>query len=451
MKRLREAWQQWRVGAQGSRSSAGLGQLLRDHYPGAVMRLDHEGVVREVNPGFERHAGHAPEQLLGQRAVLIDIDPLHGEFARALAHCLATRQPWQGVLLCRRADGSLMHQSTVIQPLEERPGAPLQLLVMQRDVTGMRERGLQDRMLLSRLEGTLSRVPGVLFRLRQDAEGRLEFLYLSEGVKALPGLTPDLVMDSAERLLGRVLPEDRQRLVTSLTQSAVSLEPWHHEFRLGFTDGIRWLEGRAMPQRRREGDTLWDGLLIDITERKRVEQRVQRLVGTDMLTGALNRRAFFEQGEAVQARARRQGQRVPVAMLDLDHFKRLNDTYGHAAGDRALQAFAMTCRDCLRPYDLFARIGGEEFAVMLVDSEPHEAQAILERLRLAVAAIELDVEGQTIGFTVSLGLAILEPEASLDAVLALADQALYRAKHEGRNRICGPVEGASLASGTGPA
>ncbi|MFW6345202.1 MAG: sensor domain-containing diguanylate cyclase, partial [Halomonas sp.] len=418
-----------------------LGSLLHEYYPGAVMLLDDSGTVREVNSGFKRHAGHAPEQLLGRRAVLLDIDPLHGELGRAIAQCLATRQPWQGVLLCRRADGALMHQSTVIQPLEEGPGLPLRLLVMQRDVSGMRERALHDSMRLSRLEATLSRAPGVLFRLRQDAAGRLEFLYLSEGIRALSGLMPSAVMDDAERLLGRVLPEDRQRLLTNLTQSAVSLEPWHHEFRLSLADHVCWLEGRATPQRRREGDTLWDGLLIDITERKRVEQRMQRLVGTDMLTGALNRGAFFEQGEAVHARASRQGQQVPVAMLDLDHFKRLNDTYGHAVGDRALQAFAMTCRDALRAYDLFARIGGEEFAVMLVDTEPDEAVAILERLRLAVAAIELDVEGQTVGFTVSLGLALLDPEGSLDAVLAQADQALYRAKHGGRNRICGPVEG----------
>ncbi len=438
MKRLRDAWRKWCIGAGGSPSGAELASLLGEHYPGAVLLLDEAGVVLEVNPDFERHAGHAPEQLLGHRAVMLDLDPLNGEFSRALQACRSTREPWQGVLICRRADGSLMHQATVIKPLE---GEPLRMLVMQRDVTGMRERGLQDRMLLARLEGTVSRVPGILFRLRQSLDGQLEFLYLSEGVKALPGLTPDRVMDNAQRLLARVLSEDRRTLTTTLTQSAVSLEPWHHEFRLNFPDGIRWLEGRALPRRRREGDTLWDGLMIDVTQRKQVEQRVERLVSTDMLTGALNRRAFFKQGAAMQARAQRHGQRLPLAMLDLDHFGRLNDTHGHAVGDRALQAFAMACRDCLRPYDLFARIGGEEFAVLLLDSEPEEAWTVLERLRMAVEALELDDDGQPVRFTVSLGLAFLEPGASLDAVLGLADQALYRAKRGGRNQICGPPAG----------
>ncbi len=183
---------------------------------------------------------------------------------------------------------------------------------------------------------------------------------------------------------------------------------------------------------------MWDGVLIDIDERKQVEQRIQRLVGTDMLTGALNRRAFLEQGEAALARSARHGQTLSLAMLDLDHFKALNDTYGHAAGDLALQAFATTCRESLRPYDLFARIGGEEFVVLLVDSRPEEAWAILERLRQAVAAIELEADGETIRFTVSLGLAVLSADGSLDAGLGQADRALYRAKHSGRNRICGP-------------
>ena len=432
---LRKRWQRWWRGE--STAGAGLDALLLAHYPGAVMLLDDQGVVCEVNPAFERHAGYPPEQLLGRRAVMLDIDPLRGDFAQALEQCLATRRAWQGVLLCRRADGSLRHQTTMIQPLQQGE-APPRLLVMQYDVTGMRERELRERHQLMRLEGSVARMPGVLFRLRQDGEGRLEFLYLSEGLQSLFGLAPEQCMDAPQSLLGRLPDEDRQRLEAVLAQSTVSLAPWQLEFRLSLPRGLRWVEARATPLARREGEQMWDGVLIDIDERKQVEQRVQRLVGTDMLTGALNRRAFLEQGEAALARAARHGQTLSLAMLDLDRFKALNDTYGHAAGDLALQAFATTCRESLRPYDLFARIGGEEFVVLLVDSRPEEAWAILERLRQAVAAIELEADGETIRFTVSLGLAVLSADGSLDAGLGQADRALYRAKHSGRNRICGP-------------
>ncbi|WP_290906937.1 sensor domain-containing diguanylate cyclase [Halomonas sp.] len=437
MERVRRAWHRWWAGEE--RVASGLGELFLARYPGAVMLLDDQGVVLQVNPEFERHAGHAPGQLLGRRAVTLDADPLHGGFALALEHCRTTRQPWQGVLLCRRANGDLRHQTTMIQPLEECPDGALRLLVIQYDVTGMRERELHDRQLLARLGDTVSRLPGTVFRLRQDAAGHLELLYASEGLMALTGLTPEQVMDDIERLLGRVTTEDRRRLEVALAQSAVSLEPCQLELRLDLPGGLRWLEARARPQRRRDGSTLWDGLLIEVTERKAEESRIRRLVSTDMLTGALNRRAFFEQGAAVHARALRQGQALPLAMLDLDHFKALNDTHGHAAGDLALQVFAATCRECLRPYDLFARIGGEEFVVVLVDTSLAEAWAILERLRRAVEEITLEVEGgEILRFTVSLGLANLPPDGNLDVALGDADRALYRAKHEGRNRICGP-------------
>jgi diguanylate cyclase (GGDEF)-like protein/PAS domain S-box-containing protein len=443
--RIRARWRRWSSRGDDALS---LGDLLLERFPGVVMFTDAHGVIERVNPGFESHAGHAREALLGRRLTTLDIDPLHGEISHALAYCVSRRRPWQGVLLCRRADGRLSHQDTVIQPLGEAPGEPLRLLVVQHDVSAMRQRALQDHTMLQRLEGTLSRLPAVVFEARQDPRGRLGFLYLGDGLQRLTGLSPQTVMAEAERLLELLPPEDRRALIATLAQSAVSLQDWHLEFRLRLPRGERWLEGRATPRRRREGDIHWDGVLLDVTERKQAESRIEELVGTDMLTGALNRRAFFDQGEAVRAHAARQGRPVPLAMLDLDHFKALNDAHGHGAGDMALQSFAMTCRDCLRPYDLFARIGGEEFVVMLVDSEPEQAWGILDRLRRAVEALELEVDGELLHLTVSLGLTLVEPSGSLDGALSRADGALYRAKREGRNRICGsPEVGGSLPPG----
>ncbi|MFY0990107.1 sensor domain-containing diguanylate cyclase [Halomonas sp. C05BenzN] len=425
-----------------------LADRLLAAFPGTVMLVDDQGVVEQLNPDFERHGGYPPGELLGRRVTTLDIVPLHGEFQRALTFAATRGQAWQGILTCRRADGERRHQDTTVLPLLEEPDGRRRLLIVQRDVTGKHLRCMHDQSQLERLQGTVSRLPAVVFQSRQDISGRISFLYLSEGLQRLCGLSPGAVMARAERLLDRVHPEDRDRLTASIAQSVVSLEPWWLEYRLVLPEGVRWLEGRALPRRLQDGNTLWDGLLIDVTERKQAEQRVQRLIGTDMLTGALNRRAFFEQGEAVLALAARHGRRVPLAMLDLDHFKHLNDTHGHAAGDLALQSFAMRCRECLRPYDLFARIGGEEFAVILVDSDPEQARDILERLREAVEGIELEVDGTAIRFTVSVGLTILEPDGSLDRALSRADRALYRAKREGRNRIRGPVEaGQSATSG----
>jgi diguanylate cyclase (GGDEF)-like protein/PAS domain S-box-containing protein len=412
-------------------------RLLKD-FPGAVMLIDEQGVIEQVNPDIEQHVGYAPASLIGRRVTLLDKEPLGGGLRRAIGRVVARQFPWQGVLAFRLSDGEWCYRDTVILPDSEHGQGHRRLLILQHDVTTVHRDHLHDRILLDRLQGTLSRLPSAVFESRQDGLGRLEFLYLSAGLQSLCGLSPAEVIEDASRLLERVHPEDRYRLAASLAQSSVSLAPWYLEFRLSLPEGTCWLEGRAISRRRPDGNTHWDGLLIDISERKHTEQMIQRLVGTDMLTGVLNRRAFFEQGEAVLARASRRKRTLPLAMLDLDHFKKLNDTHGHAAGDLALENFAMTCLECLRPYDIFARIGGEEFVVLLVDTEPEETWGILERLRQAVERIELDIDGHSVHFTVSIGLTILEPDGSLDGALSNADHALYRAKEAGRNRVCGP-------------
>lgn len=434
MARIRDRWRRWRLRRSHQQP---LADALWDGFPGVAMLTDAYGVILSVNPGVEPHSGYPPKALVGRRITCLDVDPLHGNIRLALAHCVERLRPWRGVLLCRRADGRLIHQDGVFQPLGTGRDEPLRLLVTLHDVTDLCQQAQYDHALLQRFQGTLAQLPGVVFQLREDVRGELDFLYLSDGMGVLAGLSPSLVMQRADALLERMHAEDRAALTTSLAQSSVSLEPWILEFRVETFDGLRWFEGRASPSRRRDGSTLWDGLMLDITARKQEEQRTQQLVSTDMLTGALNRRAFFDFGEALRARAARQGHAVPLAMLDLDHFKRLNDTYGHAVGDLALQAFAATCRDCLRPYDLFARIGGEEFVVMLVDTPLDEAWGVLDRLRTTVEAIELEMADTTLRITVSLGLAVLPPEGSLDLALSQADQALYRAKHEGRNRLAG--------------
>lgn len=432
MARIRNQWRKW---ASAWREQPPLARSLLDRFPGVAVIVDAHGVILSANPGFEHYSGHPRRAMVGRRLTCLDVDPLHGDISRALAHCVARRTSWRGVLLCRRADGQPVHQQGVFQPLETWPGEPLRLLVTLQDITDLHQSAQHDHAELERLEGVLSRLPGVVFQLCESARGDLAFHYLSDGLQALAGLSSCTVMESAESLLARVHAEDRGALTTSLAQSAVSLDPWALEFRLDTAEGIRWVEVRATPRRCPDGVTEWDGVMLDITTRKGEEQRTRRLVSTDMLTGVLNRRAFFDFGEAVRAHAARQGRSVPLAMLDLDHFKTLNDTHGHAAGDLALQVFATTCRDCLRPYDLFARIGGEEFAILLVDTSPEAAWAVLERLREAVEAIELDVKGEVLSLTVSLGLAVIPPQGSLEFALSQADRALYRAKHEGRNRL----------------
>ncbi|SFU87543.1 diguanylate cyclase (GGDEF) domain-containing protein [Methylobacterium sp. 174MFSha1.1] len=190
---------------------------------------------------------------------------------------------------------------------------------------------------------------------------------------------------------------------------------------------------KRLAEQQRDLQTLNEALSGEIETSARLEAELRRLADTDPLTGALARRRFLE----VCARdwPRRPGQRACLLMLDLDRFKLVNDSHGHAAGDAALIAFVAACRSALRSLDAVGRLGGEEFAILLVETGPEDGALIAERIRAAVAANPVATEGGPIGITVSIGLAASGPEESLEAAMRRADAALYGAKHGGRNRV----------------
>ena len=166
-------------------------------------------------------------------------------------------------------------------------------------------------------------------------------------------------------------------------------------------------------------------------------ERIRQLATHDDLTGLLNRRAMLDRMQLEQRRSLRSGSPLLIAQLDIDHFKAVNDTHGHAAGDLVLQSFADTVRRNVRDTDVLARWGGEEFVLLLCDTPAADAVTLMERLRQAVQAMQVPVpqSGGPITVTVSIGLARHTPADPLAGTLERADQALYAAKAGGRNRV----------------
>jgi diguanylate cyclase (GGDEF)-like protein/PAS domain S-box-containing protein len=176
--------------------------------------------------------------------------------------------------------------------------------------------------------------------------------------------------------------------------------------------------------------------LRDITERKQMIERLEILSETDLLTGALNRRGFVGAALREFERMRRQGDRLMLILVDLDHFKAVNDNYGHAAGDLVLAAVADCCRRETRECDIFARHGGEEFAILVTEGDVAGAHAMVERLRAAIAAIRVSSIKAEISVTASFGVALVDPfYEGLESALARSDEALYEAKNSGRDCI----------------
>jgi diguanylate cyclase (GGDEF)-like protein len=163
-------------------------------------------------------------------------------------------------------------------------------------------------------------------------------------------------------------------------------------------------------------------------------EQVQRLASRDELTRALNRRSLIAALESERGRAERSGAPFCIAMVDLDHFKRINDSYGHAAGDAVLRAFAAVARETMRNTDIFGRYGGEEFLLILVGTTPQASLEAVERVRIAVAAHDWRAMAPDLPVTMSAGIAGFRKDETVEQLLHRADQALYQAKHAGRNR-----------------
>ncbi len=196
---------------------------------------------------------------------------------------------------------------------------------------------------------------------------------------------------------------------------------------------IRWTDGRLV---RLE-------IATDITDRKLAEdelriakQRAEELAHKDELTGLNNRRAFFEQSEHAFRQAKRYQHPLSVIMIDIDHFKMINDNYGHSFGDRVLKMVAGPLLDSIRDFDIVARMGGEEFAIVLPETGLEEAEKLAERLRTAIQGMTINNGKYEIGITASLGVVTCrDDDGNIESLLTKADDALYVAKKKGRNRV----------------
>lgn len=182
----------------------------------------------------------------------------------------------------------------------------------------------------------------------------------------------------------------------------------------------------------------FSGILIildDITQRKKMEIELSHLATTDALTGANNRHRFLERAEEEFVRSSRFNRPLSLLMLDIDFFKSINDTFGHAAGDDVLRVLSTTCRKMFRQIDIFGRVGGEEFAVILPETTVDVAASVAERLRQRLAQLRVEGYNGGITFTVSIGVVEREDGQNISDVMYYADKALYQAKNAGRNKV----------------
>jgi diguanylate cyclase (GGDEF)-like protein/PAS domain S-box-containing protein len=279
-----------------------------------------------------------------------------------------------------------------------------------------------------------------LIRNASDIVGILDrdgaFIYEGSSARNVLGYrTSELVGRSLTSLVAPEQAAETRRFLDSILQEAGA----QITFELGVrhSDGT-WRDFEVIAKNLVEEPAI-GGVVInlrDITERKLLMAALEKLSETDPLTGALNRRGFLKLAERDTERLRRAGGPLSVIMIDIDHFKRVNDAYGHAAGDLVLATVADECRAQIRAGDLLARFGGEEFIVLMTDCPPEAAHEIVERLRGAIAAASLRTIKGEVSVTASFGIATVDAGTiDLETAIRLSDEALYEAKNAGRNCI----------------
>ena len=254
------------------------------------------------------------------------------------------------------------------------------------------------------------------------------------------GYEPDEFTSSLQVWETSIHPENRPRVMTTYRKCLADGEPLAMEYRRQKKNG-EWLWIRSIGK-----FTAWtpkhqplrmSGIHTDITAQKAVELELVRQAHTDHLTGFNNRGHFMHQAELELRRVVRYGGTLSIFMMDVDHFKKINDTHGHKVGDLVLQKLAEICRDTLRMVDIIGRVGGEEFAILLPETTEQEAIRVAERLRQAIANAKIPLgHGLPLSITVSIGItSLMSKDDNIDVLLSFADKALYAAKNAGRNRI----------------
>ncbi|WEK29462.1 MAG: diguanylate cyclase [Candidatus Pseudomonas phytovorans] len=417
----------------------------------AIIATNLKGVVSTFNAGAERMLGYPASEAIGQLHLEHLVLP---EELSLRAHAMSLRygrpiaggqamfaetvqehgaEPGEWTLL--RADGSQLVANMLVTAMLDEQGLWVGYLAICIDVTERRRvheaLAARDRLL----EKLSAEVPGGIYQYRLDANGHSCFPYASQGLYDIYEVDLQQLREDAMLVFERIHPDDLDRVRRSVRYSAEHLAPWREEYRVCLPRaGLRWVRGEATPEEGEQGCTLWHGYLTDISDLKGVEEELRALSVTDSLTGIHNRRYFQDRLKVELERAQRDGLALAVIMLDIDHFKGINDRFGHAMGDRVLRSLCQRIGQRLRRTDVFCRLGGEEFMVLCPGSDAEQARLLALELWQGLRTVPVEGVGQV---TASFGVAGWRPGEGADALLLRADAGVYTAKQAGRDRVEG--------------
>jgi len=299
----------------------------------------------------------------------------------------------------------------------------------------------------------MDNLPGMAYRCQFDRHWAMVFV--SRGCVRLTGYLPDELINNRSICYADLIADQdsADRVMQEVSQALEKGESFSLEYPLRRKDGaLIWVWERGRGVESSDGSLLLEGIILDVSDRKRLELELAEMATRDVLTGLYNRRETVRLLEEELARARRYRRSMALLWIDFDHFKDINDTHGHAAGDTVLRSVTRLLSDSVRSVDIVGRFGGEEFVIILPEMDIRGAAETAERLRQCVSQHQCVLaSGTEIPLTVSIGVAVYPDHGNeADNLFAAADQAMYRAKAQGRNCVvvAGAEDGCRTESGS---
>jgi diguanylate cyclase (GGDEF)-like protein/PAS domain S-box-containing protein len=401
----------------------------------AIISKSLDGIVTSWNPGAEAMFGYSADEMIGKSMHILFPKDRQDEENFILERLKRGEkiEPFETVRLCK--DGKEIYVSVTFSPIYGSSGEIIGASKIARNIT---ERKRQEAALQESEERFRSTFDAAAIGMALvSLEGR--FMQVNAALCHIVGYTEaELTQKTFQDITH---PDDLETDLTLLNELlAGTRQSYQMEKRYVKKDGrVIWILLSGSAVRDSAGKVhYFVGQIQDINERKVLLDRLERQAQQDYLTGLCNRRFFLEQAETELARAQRYDNELSLFMLDIDHFKAINDTYGHATGDIVLQTLSHILRETLRSVDIIGRWGGEEFVILLPETDAQEAAEIAERLREAIDHAKVTpATGLPLHFTASIGIATLkEKDTNIDILLNYADEALYQAKNTGRNKVC---------------
>ncbi len=402
----------------------------------AVVITKPDGLIEWCNPAFSALTGYTASEIIGQSpGVLTKSGKQDRAFYTHMWQTILSGRVWHGELINRKKDGSLYDEQLTIAPALDSDGVIQHFIATKEDFTQQKTARKELEIAHSHLNAVVENFPGSL--IMEDLQGRIVLLnqYVFE-LLGLPGTEEYVLGKPVHPLMvfSSHVAENSQAFLDRVEELRAAGRPSYGE-EIHFKDG-RWIERDFIPIRLHENLIGFLYIYRDISQRKRHARELWQLATSDPLTGIPNRRAFFESIEHERARLTRYPGEAAILMIDIDYFKQINDTHGHAAGDAVLCHIVRQVRKLLRESDMLARLGGEEFAILVPQANREGALGLAERVRKVLEDTPLIYNDVPIHVTASVGVTIMShSDPNTDKTLSRADQALYEAKNNGRNRV----------------